>query len=40
MRVSLEMPSLVVTTSMRIQDSLEDGVSFYMAELKRSEVDC
>lgn len=31
----LVLPSLVVTTSMRIQDSLEDGVSFFMAELKR-----
>ena len=32
---ALELRSLVVTTSMRIQDSLADGVSFYMAELKR-----
>lgn len=31
----LQMPSLIVTTSIRIQDSLEDGVSFYMAELQR-----
>ncbi len=31
----LQLPSLTVTTSMRIQDSLEDGVSFFMAELKR-----
>ncbi len=31
----LQMPPLTVTTSMRIQDSLEDGVSFFMAELKR-----
>jgi predicted ATPase len=31
----LTMCPLNVTTSMRIQDSLEDGVSFYMAELKR-----
>jgi DNA mismatch repair ATPase MutS len=29
------MAPLTVTTSMRIQDSLEDGISFYMAELKR-----
>ena len=32
---SLQLPPLAVTTSMRIQDSLEDGVSFFMAELKR-----
>ena len=32
---SLQMPPLTVTTSMRIQDSLQDGVSFFMAELKR-----
>jgi hypothetical protein len=32
---SLQLPPLTVTTSMRIQDSLEDGVSFFMAELKR-----
>ena len=31
----LQLPSVCVTTSMRIQDSLEDGVSFFMAELKR-----
>ena len=31
----LTMAPLTVTTSMRIQDSLEDGISFYMAELKR-----
>ncbi len=31
----LSMCPVTVTTSMRIQDSLEDGVSFYMAELKR-----
>ena len=29
------MPRLLVATSMRIQDSLNDGVSFFMAELKR-----
>ncbi|MCA9172271.1 MAG: hypothetical protein KDB23_31615, partial [Planctomycetales bacterium] len=29
------LPPLVVATSMRIDDSLEDGVSFYMAELRR-----
>ncbi|MDP7017996.1 MAG: hypothetical protein QGG36_19485 [Pirellulaceae bacterium] len=28
-------PPLSIQTSMRIQDSLEDGVSFFMAELKR-----
>ena len=28
-------PPLVVATSMRIVDSLDDGVSFFMAELKR-----
>ncbi len=32
---ALELSPLVVTTSMRIQDSLEDGVSFFMAELQR-----
>ena len=32
---SLRIPPLTVTTSMRIQDSLQDGVSFFMAELKR-----
>jgi len=32
---SLHLPPLTVTTSMRIHDSLEDGVSFFMAELKR-----
>ncbi|MHB8973395.1 MAG: MutS family DNA mismatch repair protein [Pirellulaceae bacterium] len=32
---SLQMPPLTVTTSMRIQDSLQDGVSFFMAELQR-----
>lgn len=32
---SMQLPPLTVTTSMRIQDSLEDGVSFFMAELKR-----
>jgi hypothetical protein len=31
----LLMPPLALATSMRIQDSLEDGVSFYMAELLR-----
>ena len=31
----LEMPPVTLETSMRIQDSLEDGVSFFMAELKR-----
>lgn len=30
-----EIPPVKVETSMRIQDSLEDGVSFFMAELKR-----
>ncbi len=30
-----EMPPVKLETSMRIQDSLEDGVSFFMAELKR-----
>ncbi len=29
------LPPLTVETSMRVQDSLEDGVSFFMAELKR-----
>ena len=31
----LSMPPVVLATSMRIRDSLEDGVSFYMAELMR-----
>jgi DNA mismatch repair ATPase MutS len=31
----LVMPPLALATSMRIRDSLEDGVSFYMAELLR-----
>jgi hypothetical protein len=31
----LAMPPVVPATSMRIRDSLEDGVSFYMAELMR-----
>ncbi len=31
----LTMPPAVLATSMRIRDSLEDGVSFYMAELMR-----
>ncbi len=31
----LTMPPVVLATSMRIRDSLEDGVSFYMAELMR-----
>lgn len=30
-----DMPPIHIETSMRIQDSLEDGVSFFMAELKR-----
>jgi hypothetical protein len=32
---NLTMPPVVLATSMRIRDSLEDGVSFYMAELLR-----
>lgn len=32
---SLALPPVEVATSMRIQDSLEDGISFFMAELKR-----
>ena len=31
----LAMPPLALATSMRVRDSLEDGVSFYMAELLR-----
>jgi hypothetical protein len=31
----LTMPTLAVATSMRVRDSLESGVSFYMAELLR-----
>ncbi|MCU0962471.1 MAG: hypothetical protein MUF48_20425 [Pirellulaceae bacterium] len=32
---TLELPQLIVTTSMRIEDSLEDGVSLFLAELRR-----
>jgi DNA mismatch repair ATPase MutS len=32
---SLRMPPVILETSMRIRDSLENGVSFYMAELRR-----
>jgi len=32
-----ELPPLVLETSMRVHDSLAEGVSFYMAELKRLE---
>ena len=32
---TFRMPRLKPATSMRVQDSLEDGVSFFMAELKR-----
>jgi DNA mismatch repair ATPase MutS len=31
----LRLPPLTIATSMRVHDSLEDGVSFFMAELKR-----
>jgi DNA mismatch repair ATPase MutS len=31
----LALPPIEIATSMRIQDSLEDGVSFFMAELQR-----
>ncbi len=31
----LSLPPVEIATSMRIQDSLEDGISFFMAELKR-----
>lgn len=31
----LTLPPVEIATSMRIQDSLEDGVSFFMAELQR-----
>jgi hypothetical protein len=31
----LRMPPVMLATSMRVHDSLEDGVSFYMAELMR-----
>jgi hypothetical protein len=31
----MAMPPVVLATSMRVRDSLEDGVSFYMAELMR-----
>ena len=32
---SMSLPTVVMASSMRVRDSLEDGVSFYMAELKR-----
>ena len=32
---SLSLPPVEVSTSMRVQDSLDDGVSFFMAELQR-----
>jgi len=32
---AFSLPPLAMATSMRISDSLEDGVSFFMAELKR-----
>jgi ABC-type multidrug transport system fused ATPase/permease subunit len=32
---SFSLPPLILATSMRIDDSLADGVSFFMAELKR-----
>jgi len=32
---ALKLPPVTIETSMRIQDSLEDGVSFFMAELQR-----
>ncbi len=31
----LRLPPMTIATSMRVHDSLEDGVSFFMAELKR-----
>ena len=31
----MELPPLAIATSMRIQDSLEQGVSYFMAELRR-----
>ena len=31
----LSLPPVEIATSMRIQDSLEDGISFFMAELQR-----
>jgi hypothetical protein len=32
---SMRMPRLLVTTSMRVQDSLEEGVSYFLAALQR-----
>ncbi len=32
---ALHMPPLILATSIRVQDSLEHGVSYYMAELQR-----
>jgi len=31
----MQLPSVIVAASMRVQDSLEQGVSFFMAELRR-----
>ncbi len=35
---ALEMPPLDLATSMRIRDSLEEGVSYFMAELRRLKL--
>ena len=32
---ALRVPPLVLTSSMRVQDSLEQGISYFMAELRR-----
>src|SRR5206468_3332608 len=32
---ALRLPPIALATSMRVQDSLEQGVSYFMAELKR-----
>src|SRR4029078_3362473 len=32
---SMRLPALALATSMRVQDSLEQGVSYFMAELQR-----
>lgn len=32
---AMQLPTLILATSMRVQDSLEQGVSYFMAELQR-----
>ncbi len=35
---ALQLPSLELSTSIRVRDSVREGVSFYMAELKRLRI--